>query len=822
MAELKFTEISFTPGKKKHKHVLLLDYENGVGYCAESDGHTHPVQFYPAIPEVPPTPEMPEIPEQMDPMTGEVIPGQPYQPANPGSPGQPAYFVLVPEEEDGHTHYKFEEPPTVAKKPKQKDEDIIREVYELYTYAYEENKDYLKQAEEMYRFYRGKNHWTDEEKRFLESSDRSCLTINETGRNLDILSGHQRTQKQDLKFSPIEGGDQVIADILSGWAKIICRNSFYHREGSQVFLDAAITGRGWWNIYVDFNRTLQGDVRMERFMYDRVLPGPHEKLQLEDCEYLFKENTFSLVKIKQLWKDKADKIQKDFDMLSGLSPVQKPGETHVNYTTDQYRNSENTLNMPIAPVVVGDRAMVDLGRKEYRVLECWRICYDPVSVVAIPDYDIYKPLHGWKPAEVAQLKSLPNTFVVEKNIPKLRITKVCGNVVLSDEDPADLPRDDFYLVPLYAKKHKNECWGKVEEVQDAQIALNKRYSQIVDLGNKMMSYGYFIDEDTFPNKTDEQHFRKNVNKPGFVQKINDLNRRPIKEEGITFPAGLAQMFTTDQGLVERLMNISVEPGGANESGSHLATRQKDKLTSNQFLFDNQSYTTQKLGLLLASLMKRYYPPERIYRMLASEKDLKLNGMPFGQYTEEEIVAKLNDVNLLEYDVTPLETEFTPTSRIATQTVLTEMMQAGMTVPQSSVVEVMDIPESYKNKLLEDIAAQEQAAAAQGQAQGDAEIEKTLVAKGIIPPAVAERMGIDPNAMQSGFAQGDGEFPALGKPSVEGPKKKIYKISEQPDGSTIVESEDVSLDTPGPLGEANPLAEVPQGGMNDGVQLAKGG
>lgn len=686
-------------GRAAHHHIVYINEEAGLGVCSTDLGHTHEIIF------------QPPTPPQMDEM------GQEIAPAMPGG-----WFVLPAL--DGHTH----EIQDYIIKPSQKKEDdaqVIAEVRELFKTGRSLERDSLKKAQESEDFYAGR-HWDDAEKARLEGLSRAAVTINKIEKNVDSICGIQRQERTDIRYVPQEGGDQKVADLLNVATKHILNRCFFPREESAAFEDAVIAGRGLLNVYVKFDNDLRGEIVIEKFPYLDVVFGPHEKVDLSDCEYLIKHRWFSRAKIVQLWPDKADDIQKDFEdyIIDGTS---------TQYAGDDYFKGSGVQTL-------GEDTLVDIGKKEYRILECWRKIYETGAVAANAGEDFYQNLYGWDGKDIRKIRTIPGFYVVEQNVTKFRVTKVAGGVVLSDEYPAELPADDFFIIPIYGKKRGYNFWGKVESSKDAQKYINKNFSVALDVVNKCANYGFFVDQSIFPGNELEK-FKRNSSSPGFVAEVNDVSRLPARVEGVKFPAELIQMMEVGKNEVLDQMNIVLNPNGANESGSLFAQRRNQKLLGSEFLFDNLSFAKQKLGRLLVKLIQKYYTPDRIIRIVRnanSKEPVEVGGQPLDEFSDSDIMEMLTTTDLEYYDVEVSESNWSPSMRLSTFMLLSEMAQAGQPIPPEAILEFADMPADVKNKLMSMMAQQGQAQAEAQQSTADAEIQKTLIAQGHIPPAVAEK------------------------------------------------------------------------------------
>lgn len=730
-------------GRKRHYHVVYADPESGEVYVAEA-GPKNNIHTHEAV--------------VLDDGSIEILPG-----------------------DDGHTHVGLEEYEPNLKSDHSDDSKIISNVLQLYKEATEISAPSRKKAEESELFYKGEQ-WSERQKSKLRELDRACITINKIGQGIDTLVGLQTQQRTDINILPQESTDQGKADILNIIIRHILYLCKYFREETKVFKDQAVTGLGAFHIYVDYNDSLEGNIKVEHYNWKDVMFGPHEKEDLSDCEYLLKEKMYSLAKLKQLWPDKADEIDKDF-----LEYAEVRNQGHVRYEGRQYAHSDNRYD--VTPMLMGDHVMVDLARKEYRVLECWQKVYTRKKLLVNNINGEVFDADGWKKEDIKAVTRLGIFNDIERTSHRIRITRIAGGVVLSDEDPADLPENDFFIVPVYAYKSGHEFWGKVEAVKDAQRDVNKRYSQYLDIMNKAANYNHFYDDQTFPNKVEERKFLKTSSSPGAAFKVNNSERPPVMSQGVKVPAEIIHGIELADTQVAQLMNVVVESAGANESAGKFLHRQKQSLVGSEILFDNLSFAKEKLGRLLVRMIARYWNAERVYRLLYAENQkepFSIDGIPFEQYAEEDIQAILEDSDITEFDITIHETEASPSTRFSHYLLLTELAQSGaVPIPPALLVELMpNAPDSLKQKLMGYLQQDQEAQAQEADIEGQTEINKTLIAKGIIPPEVQQRL----QQGQQQAPQGPSEEVVEDSTQevMPAPKKKTWKVTPTPDGGKVIE------------------------------------
>lgn len=758
MQELRTT----TPGPSDgHQHIVYINSETGMGAMSAKD-HQHQLIYDPPREPIEPTPAM-----LVNPATGEQIPapedpamvqqaiaaGAQLIPAEPGDPGKEVgSWIIGPASDDGHEHQLIE---YRSKKPakKQTDKAILDECMALWKEALSITEDCRKKGEESEEFRKG-NQWDDGLKRELEGLNRAALTINEVAANIDTLVGYQMEQRTDIRYLPQEGGDQRVADMLNVVSKKILDSCYFQREETKVFTDICVFGFGAFNLYVDFNSNLQGDIKVERFCPKNIVYGPHEKEDLSDCEYEVRSNMQSIAKLKQMFGKKAADIEENYKHYAGQYPDVDKGDSGVNGTHMDYRGAKKLDDMPFT--VDGTLPLVDVQRKQFRLAQVSRKTYKEVTVIFNQEENFFFTAYDWKDEDVALASTLPGFQVISQLKTRMRVTKFCGQTILSDENPADLPVHDFYTAPVYGYRQNGEYWGKVEAVKDPQRELNKRRSQAMDTMNRLGASVYYTEPETFVDKNEEERFRKNRSKPGSIFKVNDIGRTPKLEEGADLPAALVQMMQIDQENLQRLMNVVVQQESANESGALYLEKKKGRLTGNQFLFDNLSFAKQRVGKLLLALIQRYWPAERMQRLLNaqySRQKFEVGGQDFSEFSKEEIIEMLEASDLLEYDVIVAESSFTASTRLGVAKVLFEMMAQGAVIPPELPLEFIDMPSDTRMRITDSLQQQSQMTAQTEADTSNTEITKTLIAKGqyTVSPEKAQELGLIP-------ATGDGQLP----------------------------------------------------------------
>lgn len=700
-------------GKDLHYHILYLR-DDGTGTTSITDDHAH-----------------------------EYIYQEPQEEVIDDDPASPTFNVVIQEAVEGgwfivpdsdHEH-GLEEYVTKSVTTKETEGKLITDIAERYLDSQKLEEDSRESGYEAEEFHAHKQ-WDNAKKRELESKDRAALTINKIEEKIDNLTGYQKQNRTDIKFLAMENGDERVADILNILMKDIMEKCSYAREESKVFEDAAIVGRGLFNIYDDFEKNIQGDIVIEKYKWDEGTFGTHEKEDLADCEIAFKEKWYSITKLKEIYPDKAEEFQ----------PEQKDRNIRTDDIAEDWDKRLNT------------KEFINTVTKQYKVIECQRKVFRRVFVLINSDDGFSFDAEGWITKDINATKTIAGFYKIPRVTCSVRVTKIASTILLEDDMLEGPDADEFSLVPLYAKYRNNEFWGKVEGVKDLQVLINKSYSQFVDILNKCANYGWFYDAETFPTKKEKDAFKRNASSSGFLSQVNDTNRLPKQVEGVKFPVELVNAIAMFNQDMREIMNVNLDMQGMGKGDSGVAIRQKivQQLIGNDFLFDNLSFTKKKIGQISIKKIAKLYTPERIMRIVANqnmragEEGITINGQPFDEIDQDAIRRILEETDLTQYDVIVSESSSSPSAMMGNFLALLELAGKGVPIPPEAIMIYAPIPD--KKKVMDAIAQSQQQAAAQEDKKYQTEIEKTKIAAGVSGgggPGGPEEPGMPPGGAPLG-------------------------------------------------------------------------
>ena len=570
------------------------------------------------------------------------------------------------------------------------------------------------EAKEDYEFMAGKQ-WTDEEIKAFQEDGRPAITINRIKPLLNILSGYQRLNRYDIDFLGRTNDDVELCQVRRGITKYVMDRCDYDTVESQVFMDCAVGGMGWFNVRYKVDHEIQdGEAVIERVdpfgIY--VDPEAHE-LDFSDAKFLIRAKWVGKDELKQVYPEQADSIENNFALYD---TAEDEGEQRINIDPLYYSGE----------------------LKKVRVVECWYKEHGKRTIFITTDGQ-QLPQEQVTP-EMIQMDMIAGS----QDIPVTEV-KLCvffDRTVL-EETPSPYQHGEFPYVPMLYHYYGvgDTPAGFVRDLKDPQRELNKRRVQELHLLDTSAGGGGFIEEGAMSPEQESEFKRKN-NIPGHFQKVlpnalvgnKILERQPKNPPTAVIQAEqqASEDLKTISGINESLLGVDV-PSQA--SGRAIELRQKQAVTHLAVIFDNLRRAKKKIAGLLwgrrghAGVIPQFYTAEKVYRVEGE------NGQQFVTVNEQVvtqdpvagvIVQTLNDLSQGEFDIVIADVEASATHRQAQMWSLVDAV-SKLNIPADlifdTIVDLSDLPKKNDIKMRWQQKQQELQQQAQQQWQSQLELER---------------------------------------------------------------------------------------------------
>ena len=581
--------------------------------------------------------------------------------------------------------------------------DNLRQCRKWFQAAVDSGKKWREEAKEDFEFTAGKQ-WTDEEIKQFQKDGRPAITINRILPLINILSGYQRLNRYDIDFLGRTADDVELCQVRRGMTKYIMDRCDYDAVESQVFLDCAIGGLGWFGVRYKLDSEIQdGEATIERVdpfgIY--VDPEAHE-LDYSDAKFLIRAKWVAKDELKQVYPEQADAIENNFSV----------------YDTAE----EDSERRPdIDPLYYSSEL------QKVRVVECWYREHSTRTIFFTADGQ-QLPQEQVTP-EMIDAGLIANSQDIQTNEVKLC---VFFDRTLLEEMTSPYQHGEFPYVPMVYHHYGvgDTPAGFVRAMKDPQRELNKRRIQTLHLLNNSANGGGWY-EDGAMTPDQEAEFERKGTLPGHYQKVmaNALSGGKIREREPTNPPAAViqaeQAATEDlkaiSGINESLLGVDV-PSQA--SGRAIELRQKQAVTHLAVIFDSLRRAKKRIANLLwgrrghAGIVPQFYTAEKVYRVEGE------NGQQFVTINEQvavqdpiagTIIKTLNDLSQGEFDIVVSDVESSTTQRQAQMWSLVDAA-SKLSIPHELIFETLidlsDLPKKNDIKM----RWQQQQAQQQEQAQ----------------------------------------------------------------------------------------------------------
>lgn len=561
-----------------------------------------------------------------------------------------------------------------------------RENWARYQYGKERGHiEYTRQAAKCEGMYLGGGEqWAEADKTILAQQRRPFYEFNEVMPSINSAVGYQIQNRMDIAFKPRgQKGDMNVATILSKVVMQICDSLKLHWMETQVFSDGLIEQRGYFDIRMDFDRNMKGDVDITVLDPRDVIPDPDAKS--------YDPDKWGDVVVSR-WLT-ADEIEQMYGR-SARDKAEASNDGGQDYGDDDEEVERNKFGANQKMGLYDAYSKEGDGLKRYRVIDRQIAVYEMTKCLVFPDTGDVMVMDSMGADSIAD--ALANGAQSAKRM-RRRIRWIVSTYS-STLHEANSPYDHFTVVPYFAYFRRGKTRGMVDNAIGPQEALNKAVSQYVHIINTSANSGWITDEGSVTNM-DSGELETRGASTGLHIEVKQGARRPEKITANGVPSGVDHLIDR---ATQALKDVTVPDSMRGLQGNAVSgvAKQADSFASQQQLavpLDNLAYTRQLLAGRVLKLIQRYYDSYRVFRITETnpttgkeeEEILEINKF------DPETGAYLFDVTVGEYDVVISEQPMQVTFENSQFQQALDMRKEGVAIPDATVIRYSNLADKHE-------------------------------------------------------------------------------------------------------------------------------
>lgn len=557
-------------------------------------------------------------------------------------------------------------------------------------------KDWASEAKEMYDFMAGRQ-WTEDDHRRMEDQNRPMVTFNAMGKFIEVVTGLQINNRQDIRCYPRQIGKAAVNDTATGalaYFRDRCGSEYEETDAGQ---DVLLTGMGWIEDFYDESEDPDGVVAQERRDPLEMLWDPMaRKKNLSDRRFHIRLKRMTYEGYLETFNEEPS----GSIGIAGIDPA----------------DLDNVINVITQPQDYQGQAVPSESRGRYLVA----------------DYQFYLNTSEWhvrarfpnpnqSAADTAETVEATHVFnhkewlndvkpkMDEAGIPhtpiRKRVRKYYRCWITADgikNGVKEIPCFTFHAITGKRDRNKNLWYGLGRNLKDPQRWLNAFFSSIIWQLMVNSKGGVMYEDDAVEDTAQFEESWADPAKPTVVAPgALQAGKIQPKPSG-AYPEGMDRLMQFSLEALPAVSGLNAEVLGMSEGQQPGVTeyqRKQGALTIVAWYFDALRRYYQESGRTMLQMIAAFVADGRLIRIVGQEG---------AQY-----VPLLRDKLTLDCDIivdeAPTSTNMQERVWAALKDIIPMALQAGVAIPKE-VIQYSPLPDDLKQKWLAQLQGDPQAAA----------------------------------------------------------------------------------------------------------------
>lgn len=565
-----------------------------------------------------------------------------------------------------------------------KHDDIAIENLNIYRYARVYGHwDYLIKASQCEAYTRGEQ-WSAEVKDKLARKRKPALTVNKILPAVSTLLAEQISRAGDISFRASSGGNPDTARILDKLWINFCQTQQYSTKESTTFLNGVITSRGYFDLRLSFDESMQGEPVLTVLNPKDVILMPedsYDSLDPDDWSGVLLSKWLTPIEIENMYDVDSAEVSlyayadtADTDFVSIPLRNQFGYASALTYPEAYYLNTDDVSKLRRFRVF-------ERQSFEFVKVECF---VDPVTgeVRRVPD--------GWDRERIGVAMAQYGYNIIKQKVRRPRWDVSVGTMSLHS---APSPYKHLTVIPYFPFLVGSKPVGVVEQLIDPQNLLNKTLSQELHIVAGIANSGFKVRTGALANMTPEQLQERGGEDGLVIEVTGDLNAVD-KIQPNQVPTGLDRLsYKAGEALQDiSLVNSSLQ--GLNRADeSYKAIERKASMGSSALtpLYTSLDHTRRIVARNWLDLVQEYVTEPRMYHISGPAKNAEAQQIQVNQPQEDG--SFLNDLTLGEYAISVSTVQARDNFDLDQFNILMQMVREGAPIPWSEIIANLSIIQS---------------------------------------------------------------------------------------------------------------------------------